>query len=418
MKKPGITIFFLIFIVISIICWACHRNLSQNQTPGGLPAQQTLELSISQRNNMFAIDLLKSFGENSENIVVSPFSISSAMALAYAGAAGSTKNEMAKVLHFYPGQKKFHLGFSKLQQSVLARAKDGIQLIIANNLWIQEGYHFRKRFINLLEKHYQIDINQADFSGGNREDIRKEINQWAFEKTRENIADLIAPGVLTEDTRLVLANAIHFKGYWLSVFDPHLTRQEYFTNFDGQKVIADFMIRRGEYAYFDGNTFKSLKLPYAGENFSMIIILPDSNVALPEFKKTFSSEVFESALENMTYRDVQVMIPRFRTETQSNLEHIFARMGMPEAFTQNADFSGMTGRRDLKIDKIVHQAAIEVGEQGTEAAAATAVVMVQKSLPVFDDEPPLLFKTDRPFLFFIIENTTGSILFAGRQVRF
>ncbi|HSV75449.1 MAG TPA: serpin family protein [Bacteroidales bacterium] len=418
MRKPGITIFFLIFIAISIIGWACHRNLSRNKTPAGLPTQHTLDLSISQRNNMFAIDLLKSFDENSENIVLSPFSVSSAMALAYAGAAGTTKDEMAKVLRFYPRQIKFHRSFSKLQQSVLAGAKDGIQLNIANNLWLQEGYHFRKRFINLLEKHYQIDVKQADFSGGDREAIRQEINQWAFEKTHENVADLIAPGVLTEDTRLVLANAIHFKGYWLNVFDQHLTRQEYFTNFDGQRVRADFMVRRGDYAYFDENTFKALKLPYAGENFSMIILLPDTNVALPEFQKTLSAEVFGRTLENMNYRDVQVMIPRFRIETKSDLDLILAGMGMPEAFSQSADFSGMTGKRDLKIDKIVHQAAIEVGEQGTEAAAATAVVMVQKSLPVFDEEPPILFKTDRPFLFFIIENRTGSILFAGRQVRF
>jgi len=418
MKKAGISTFYLIFIAISVVGWACHRNLSRNQTPAGLPTQQTMELSISQRNNMFAIDLLKRINEISENIVVSPFIISSAMVLAYAGAAGSTKDEMAKVLHFNPRQIKFHRSFSKLQESVLAGAIDGIQLNIANNLWLQEGYHFRKRFINLLEKYYQIDVNQADFSGGNREDIRQEINQWAFEKTRENVADLIAPGVLTEDTRLVLANAIHFKGYWLNVFDQHLTIPEYFTNFDGQKVKADFMIRRGEYAYFDGNTFKALKLPYAGENFSMIVVLPDTNVKLPEFKKTLSAEALAKGLANMTYRDVQVMFPRFRTETQLNLEHIFARMGMQEAFSQNADFSGMTGRRDLKIDKIVHQAAIEVGEQGTEAAAATAVVMVQKSLPVFDDEPPILFKTDRPFLYFIIENRTGSILFAGRQVKF
>jgi len=417
MKKPKTTIVSMLFFATAFIGWSCHRIISGNQTPAGLTTTEAMEHSMSHRVNMFAFDLLKSFTVVSENLVVSPFSISSTMALAYAGAAGTTKKEMERALHFKPRQKKFHRDFSRLHQTVRNKALEKVQLHIANNLWLQQGYSFRRQFINLLEKYYKIEAREVDYSGGNREHIREKINQWVFEETRENVSDLIAPGVLTEDTRLVLVNAIHFMGNWLYEFDPHLTRQEYFTNFDKQRVKADFMIHQGRFAYYDGATFQALKIPYAGGNFSMIVVLPDDKVALSAFQEGFSAEVFQKTLENMNYRDIRVMIPRFRSETRSDLKPIFAAMGMHEAFSQNADFRGMTGNRELKIDKIVHQATIEVGEQGTEAAAATAVVIVQKSVPV-PEEPPLVFKADRPFLYFIIENSTSSILFAGRQVKF
>ena len=395
-----------------------NKKKSLVNTASGKNLEEVMELPLPQRNNLFAFDLLKAIPEYGENFIISPFSISSALAMTYAGAEGDTRNEMMRTLYFDPQQERFHSDFSTYMVRLREQAGDNVQLNIANNLWAQEGYHFLPDYFDLLERHYGTTLNQVDFYRGDREQIRKEINQWVFEETREKISDLIAPGILTEDTRLVLANAIHFFGPWAVEFDKDLTRQDYFINILGEQQLADFMFRTDTMSYFANVKMEVLEIPYDGGNFSMVILLPRPGISLPELEDSLSAQDFIDAITAMQEKEVDMIIPKFKTETKTDLEDLLALMGMPLAFSNKADFRGMTGKTDLKIDKVIHKAMIEVAEEGTEAAAATAVVIIRKTAIMPDEEPRLQFKADRPFLYLIKDNRFNSILFMGRQLKF
>ena len=398
---------------------ACNRK-SKNLTltASGKNIEEIMELPLAQRNNLFAIDLLKAIPEYQENFIISPFSISSALAMTYAGANGTTKDEMSRTLYFDYDQPRFHPEYSSYIKSLREMAGNEVQLNIANNLWAQQGYHFRKEFFDLLELNYGTMLNEVDFYRGDREQIRLDINQWVFEETREKISDLIAQGVLTEDTRLVLVNAIHFFGPWLVEFDKQLTRQDYFNNIDGKRLITEFMFRSARLPYFANEQMQVLELPYSGGNYSMVMVLPDEKTSLPELEKSLTADDILMAFGGLQEKELDAIIPKFKAETKTDLEDLLAAMGMPLAFSNKADFSGMTGYEDLKIDKVIHKAMIDVAEEGTEAAAATAVVIVRKTAIMPDQEPRIVFKADRPFLYFIKDNRHNSILFMGRQLKF
>lgn len=399
--------FLLIIITIFMAASCTHRAHKGDPTKHS----DNDQVSLPERNNNFAFDLLNHIPHGTDNMVVSPFSISTALAMTYTGARGTTLDEMAATMHFDTDQQRFHREYGDYLALLNKMAEGHIQLNIANSLWAQEDYDFLESFFDINKKHYDSPTFMVNFET-NREQVRLDINDWVFNETHEKIKDLIAPGVFTEDTRLVLVNAIHFFGPWLKEFDPDLTRENVFHLGNHNHVMADFMIRTDTFPYFENDVMQALEIPYSGEDYSMLLLLPAEGLPLKDMEKSLDATVYAEILKNMQNKEVDVFVPRFEAETKLDLEETLMEMGMRMPFSREADFRGMTGDLDLQIDKVIHQAMIEVAEEGTEAAAATAVVMIRKT--AIDTEPRTVFNANRPFMFFIKDNRHQSILFAGR----
>jgi serpin B len=292
---------------------------------------------------------------------------------------------------------------------------DNYQLSVANALWAQKGYSFLEAFLSLLKNDYGAGLNQVDFKGAT-EATRVTINQWVEQKTQDKIKDLLKPGALRADTRLVLTNAIYFKGNWDTQFDKAQTKDEDFFLSAEQKVTAPLMHREGGFNYLDGGTFQALEIPYKGKELSMVILLPKDRAGLPALEQSLSAEHTQQWLSKLAPASkVVVTLPKYKMTQEFELGTQLAAMGMPQAFESSADFSGMTGHRDFAISNVIHKAYVDVIEEGTEAAAATAVTMRAMAIRV-PTQPPPVFRADHPFLFLIRENQSNSILFLGRVV--
>ena len=366
-------------------------------------------------NSSFGFDLYQELKGVKGNLFFSPYSISTALAMTYAGARGQTETEMAQVLHFSLTQELLHPAFSKLQSDLNAiQNKGDVQISIANSLWAQKSYKFLDTFIDLNKKYYSAGLNFVDFIT-KREAARKQINDWVEKKTNDKIKELIKPPMLDSLTRLVLCNAIYFKGNWLSQFDTTRTVDADFYVTPDKTNKVPMMFQKSKFKYKDFDEFCALELPYEGNDLSMIIFLPKEIDGLAEFEKDLTNDnvqIWIDELMGSHETEVLVSIPKFKTTCEFELSETLYDMGMPSAFSlPPADFSGMTGTKDLFISKVIHKAYVDVNEEGTEAAAATAVVMM-KSVAVM----PLIFRADHPFMFLIRENQTGSILFIGRIV--
>lgn len=395
-----------IFIFLMIFTACSHRAYKD-----GTQMEETELSSIAQGNNEFAFDLLKEIPYERDNMVISPFSISTALAMTYAGARNETLQEMANVMHFDTDQVLFNANYGAYIKAINNIAKDHVELNIANSIWAQQDYSFLQSYFDIIEDIYDSETFQVDFRA-NREAVREDINNWVYDETREKIENLIAPGVLTDDTRMVLINAIHFLGPWLKEFDPKQTRENHFYLHGREFVMADFMNSTDTLPYFEDESMQVLEIPYSGNNFSMVILLPKETHEMEAIEQSLGSETFNNMLNRLESTEVDIFIPKFEAETKLDLEEVLMVMGMVQPFNRYADFSGMTGDLDLKIDKVIHQAMIEVAEEGTEAAAATAVVVIRKTS--IDPDPRTTFIANRPFMFFIKENQHNSILFAGR----
>ncbi len=364
-------------------------------------------------NTQFALHLYRRLKEREGNLFFSPYSVSTALAMTYAGARGNTERQMAQALRFPLGQKRLHPAFTSLEAGLnAAQGQGSIQLRVANALWPQEGYAFLKEFLVLAREHYGALITPLDY--GDPEAARETINIWVEEKTEQKIKDLIVPGVLDVLTRLVLVNAIYFKGDWASQFDKALTEKAAFWMTPAQKVDVPLMTRESTFKYTETDSLQVLELPYVGEDLSMIVLLPNRIDGLAELEEALTVENLGKWTSRLWERDVQVFLPRFKMTSQFRLDGALISLGMIDAFDgDRADFSGMDGRaRWLYISAVIHKAFVDVNEEGTEAAAATAVVMRALCVP----PPPATFRADHPFVFLIRENLTGSILFLGRVV--
>lgn len=369
-------------------------------------------------NTAFAIDLYQRLAEKPGNLFYSPYSISLALAMTYAGARGETERQMAQTLRFSLPQQQLHPAFNMLdlnlrplEQKPAAQDEQPFQLNIANSLWGQEGFDFLPEFLDLLAENYGAGMYRVDY--GDPESARRQINLWVEEQTKEKIKDLIAEGVLNPLTRLVLVNAIYFKGAWVYPFDPEATREAPFTLLDGSRVNVPMMHLSKDLLYLRGKNYAAIRLPYRDSAMGMLIIVPDEG-KFEEVEKALTPQMLEEIRSNLSLAAVRLAMPKFKMETDFNLSRTLAEMGMPAAFDRTlADFSGMTGRKDLFISDVVHKAYVDVNEEGTEAAAATAVIMELKAMPMNEVELTI----DRPFLFFIIEDQrSGTMLFAGRVV--
>lgn len=399
---------------LALLCvagYACFMAPANAQDPGW----------IGQANNAFAIDLYGKLAPGeSANLFFSPNSIETALAMTYAGARANTAKQMAAVLHLPPDSDTIDkdLGNFIRELNGAGAEKDkarGYELSVANALWGQSGFPFLPRFMNLLRTDYGAGFQQVDFLH-NADGARQTINAWVEKETQDKIQNLIPPGVLNPATELVLTNAIYFKGTWAAPFDKKATQDQPFHVSAGGEKKVPMMQRTGNYRYAEGADFQALKLPYAGYALSMIVLLPHAADGLPQLEKELTASTkLSDFFDRFDDEKVVVSMPRFRMTNSFELAPALISMGMEDAFGGRADFSGMTGAKGLFISNVIHKAFVEVNEQGTEAAAATGVVMV--GAVAFRPKPPKVFRADHPFLFVIRDEKSGAILFMGRLAK-
>jgi serpin B len=360
-------------------------------------------------NTRFAFDLYQKLkaANPGENIFLSPFSISTALAMTYTGARGETEKQMAQTLHFSLPQKPLHQTFSSLQAGL--QNSKGYELAIANRLWGQKGYPFLPDFLKFIDAQYQGGFEAVDY----RQDPQgalKTINRWVEEKTKEKIKDLLSEQDINRLTRLVLTNAIYIKGSWQAKFLPQNTITASFQLEGGKTVPAHLMSQTEKFKYLDANTFEALELPYSGDKLSMLVLLPQKGTELGKLEQMLTLENLRAWRSLMEEVKVRVFLPKFKTESRFLLNDPLIALGMKDAFDEKlADFSAIMGKKDLYISKVIHKAFVDVNEEGTEAAAATAVVMLTKSMSM-----ETVFRADHPFIFVILDKKSGNILFLGR----
>lgn len=383
--------------------------LERSRKPADRIARRVVE-----GNAEFAFDLYKRLGAEAEgNLFCSPHSISTALAMTYAGARNETADEMAGTLHFPLPQARLHKAFGDLADRLgridAGGKDDGVELAIANRLWGQEGKTFLQPFLDATSANYGAGFETADFLA-DPDGSRQTINGWVAEQTRGRIKGLLKQGDVTAATRLVLTNAIYFKGDWLEQFDPKKTRDRRFFTAGESFVETPMMAMMDRFSIYESGDVQVLEMPYKGGRMAMMIVLPTKRDGLAALEEALSPAMLESWRKEANTREVRVSLPRFELGHRFDLGQTLAAMGMPSAFKAGeADFSGMTGRQDLFIGKVVHQAWVKVDEKGTEAAAATGTGMVTMSMP-------RSFTADHPFLFLIRDRDTGAILFMGRVV--
>jgi serpin B len=367
--------------------------------------------SLVQGNNEFAAHLYgRLAGKENGNLFLSPYSISNALAMTYAGARGDTAAQMRTTLRFPFEADRLHPAFGRLIGQIDGGGPDRkFQLSIANRLWGQKGYGFLPDFTRIGQTHYRAGLEEVDFITA-AEAARQRINGWVENETKNKIKDLIPPGAVNDLTRLVLTNAIYFKGNWVSPFPAKNTGPGDFHLASGKTVKVP-MMRQGERTGFaDLGDFSMVQLSYEGHQQSMLVLLPKKNDGLAALEKQLSAENLKKWSARLSPHIVDLTLPKFKVTAQFKLNDYLKEMGMTDAFNiHKADFGGMATREKLFISAVLHKAYVDVNEVGTEAAAATAVVIGTTSAP-----PPAAFRADHPFLFLIRDDRTGSILFLGR----
>jgi serpin B len=397
----------LLLMLVSLLFMQEAAAVAQNN-PSPTPDQ----VAVVDGSNAFAVDLYAQLRKQNGNLFFSPESISTAFAMAYAGARGTTAAQMAATLHFTLPPDKLHPAMGALLAG-LNGPHAGYQLRVADALWAEKDFTFLDDFLKLTSSDYGAGFNRVDFKGA-PEAAQATINQWVEEKTEDKIKNLLPAGSITPATRLVLTNAIYFKGDWQSQFDKTLTKDEDFHPSATQTVKAPLMHLTTKLGYFNGGTFQAVDIPYKTGELSMIVLLPNDAGGLPALEQSLTADSAKQWLSQLRPDSKIVLtLPKFKMTQQFQLGGTLSAMGMTQAFERStADFSGMTGKRDLWISAAIHKAYIDVNEEGTEAAAATAIVM--RSMAMARPQPPIVFRADHPFLFLIRDNHSGAILFMGR----
>jgi len=382
---------------------------------------------ILRGNTEFAFNLYRHLPKNDENLFFSPYSISSALTMTYLGARGRTERQMAAVLCLSAGNQpqsprpitstpartdyaQLASAFGQLNALIQqAGTTDQCKLRIANALWMQKDYRFLPDYTELVRTHFGAKLAELDFKTA-PEKARQLINNWVEQKTEKKITQLIPKGIIDPMTRLVLTNAIYFKGKWAQQFEKADTRNGPFILLTGHKITVPMMNQIGDCRYAESPSAQILELPYVANELSMLLILPRRIDGLAELEKNLTADNFSRWLKDLHRRKVMLSMPKFRLTCRLNLGTTLRSMGMTDAFSPLADFSGIDGTKFLYICAVLHKAYIDVNEEGTEAAAATGVVLNLKAAPT----QPVRFIADHPFFFAIRHNRTGSLLFLGR----
>jgi serpin B len=397
LKEKNMKLFCLVLILIG--AGVCFSGESDTQT-------------LVDGNTAFALDLYQKIRVTKGNHFFSPYSISTALAMTYGGARGDTEKQMAHVLHFSLDQSNLHPTFSELQSHFQKIQEESeFRLNIANALWIEESYKLLSEFLELNRKYYEANLFNVDFKK-DPEGSRLKINDWVEKKTEEKIKDLLGEGIIDTLTRLVLTNTIYFKAEWDRKFDANNTKERDFWITEETKTKVHMMTQKSYFGYCENKDLQVLEMSYEGGNLSMVVLLPRKRDGLSELEAQLNTRSLKEWTSNLRINHIEIFIPKFTTTRSFNLNKILVSLGMVDAFSDSADFSGMEPKKELKISDVVHKAFIDVDEEGTEAAAATAVVMLVKSALPPKDLPQ--FIADHPFLYLIRDKETGTILFMGR----
>jgi serpin B len=376
------------------------------------PADQAL---LAEGNSAFAFALYQALKGEGGNLFYSPYSISLALAMTYAGARGETAQQMADTLQFMLEQERLHPAFNWLDAELASRGQgaqgkdgEGFRLNIVNAIWGQKDYEFLTDFLDVLAENYGAGLRILDFIA-EAEKSRITINDWVSDQTEGRIEDLIPQGAIDEWTRLVLTNAIYFNAAWAYPFNGNITADGPFYLLDGGQVSVPMMKQTEAFGYTEGEGYQAVELRYDGGELSMVILLPEAG-QFQNFEEGLQAQQVSDIISGLQPIEVALTMPKFEFDSEFSLKDTLVGMGMPIAFSSSADFSGMTGNPELLISDVVHKAFVAVDEAGTEAAAATAVIMKLTAVP----EPPMEVTLDRPFIFLIRDIDTGAILFVGR----
>jgi len=363
-------------------------------------------------NHDFSFELLRAINKTGiQNLTFSPYSIQQAIGITYDGAVGQTKLEINNTLHFN-NFDKIGPTIKKENEAIVTNNKN-IKVSIANGIWAQKDFKFNQTYFKSTEENFDACVNYTNYQKQKtREKTAHQINHWVDQKTHGNINQLLQPGDLSKDTRLVLVNAIWLKANWDKPFEKANTQKASFYNYDGSESTVELMNQKGRFNYVSDDFIQLAELPYTDHEYTMLVILPNDNVAFDWIIENANSEYLQQLMLQMHKEPLVLEVPKFKSENQADLKPLLTNMGMKLAFTDSADFSEITGKADLKIDEIIHKAIIEVDETGTEAAAATAVIMVTKTAILKE----INFRADKPFIYLVKNNKTNQILFIGQFV--
>ena len=414
---------YLLILALVLPVAACAQPAAADVVKSDQPRVTSPDVSPSdvtslvEGNSSFAFDLYQALKAEDGNIFYSPYSISQALAMTYAGARGQTEQQMADTLQFTLSQESLHPAFNSLdielgKRGEGARGKDGegFKLHIVNAIWGQKDYKFLPAFLDVLAENYGAGLRIMDFVK-EPEKSRITINDWVSDQTEDRIKDLIPQGMIDALTRLVLTNAIYFNAAWQYPFAEDMTADGTFYLLDGGEVTVPMMRQTESFGYTAGAGYQAVELLYDGGELSMVILLPVRG-NFRAFEESLQSGRVDDIITNLEHTQVALTMPKFEYESEFSLKNTLAEMGMPAAFSGSADFSGMTGEKDLFIAEVLHKAFVLVDEAGTEAAAATAVIMRETAMPA----EPVEVSIDSPFIFLIRDIDTGAVLFIGRVI--
>ncbi|MFC2026622.1 serpin family protein [Chloroflexota bacterium] len=420
MKK---LILSLVMTAVLLSSMSCAQTVSGEELKSGKPYDTSPDVSATDLetlvggNNAFAFDLYQELIKEDGNIFYSPYSLSLALAMTYAGAEGETEQQMAEVLRFILEDEDLHAAFNKLALELASRgevAEDsdwkGFQLNVINAIWGQKDYDFLSEFLDVLAGNYDAGLRILDFVS-NPEESRITINDWASDQTEGRIEDLIPQGLIDKLTRLVLTNAIYFNAAWRYQFEEDDTYNDSFYLLDGSEITVLMMHQTEHLGYVEGDGYQAVELSYDTKELSMVIILPEEG-NFDAFEGSLDAGLVDEIISDIENTSVILTMPRFEFESEFSLKEVLETMGMTNAFIFGmADFSDITDEESLFIGDVVHKAFVSVDEEGTEAAAASVVVVAGGISP---EQPEVT--VDQPFIFLIRDIQTGTVLFVGRVV--
>ena len=418
MKK---LVLFLLSAIVVLTVVGCSQPVAAAELKSDKPRNDnpTVPLSdlttLANGNGAFALNLYANLKNADGNLLFSPYSISEALAMTYGGAQGTTATQMAAAVQFLLSPDRLHPAFNSLDLQLASRGSGlgadakGFKLNVVNAIWGQKGFSFVSQYLDLLSQNYGAGMRIVDYINA-AEQARQTINQWVSDQTAAKIPELLAAGSLNDLTRLVLTNAIYFKAAWDSQFQKSSTQSGQFHPLAGADVTAQMMYQMRNFNYAEGSSYQAVELPYNGNELAMDILLPDQDQFVA-FESGLNYTKLQGILNALTSREVKLTMPKFSFNSQIGLKKALSDLGMPVAFSpSDADFSGMDGKKDLFISDVIHKAFISVDEEGTEAAAATAVIVGTTAIPVDIKE----FTIDHPFIFLIRYIPSNTILFMGR----
>ena len=377
-------------------------------------SDETVATVAVRGNNAFALDLYGKLAQKAPatgNVFFSPYSISSNLGLAYSGSQGATTHQLARAMQLNVSPQALPASWAALRQSLDKRTKTdgGYQLTTANAVWGQQGLGFRPEFVELVKNGFAAEVRELNFKA-DPEKARTAINTWVSEETRGKFPQLLSPGAVNAGTEVVLTNAVYCKAAWQRPFPKKATEEAPFFVKPEQTVKVPLMKLTGAFSHYKGKDFQLLELPYLGGELSMIVLLPDRKNGLPQLEQSLTFANLNDWLSRLKKQDVQVLLPRFKINYDTELREVLSALGMGVAFSLEADFTGMTGKKNFHLSAVMHKAYVSVNEEGTEAAAATAS-FVERSI-----ELPAAFRADHPFVFLLRDTRNGCILFMGRLV--